>query len=652
MSGIATGRTPRTGAEWARDVERRLGQLENPRTQRVGPWVLSHRDGALIATRPGVGSDTVAGEVPAKYIDFGGTDVRTIRADNKATVAQAGAQLANTNIGTLLDGVLGTGHQMQDLVTFLTELLSAQSFQDLLDAIAHALGFEGPGHTIANIQTYIAGFWTGFSDMVTNSAAGSAAVLGSALQTAIGQAQTATNNFETIVENAVAGTVANVGTMLGNANTAAQSALGQINDATVNAFGGAATTATAFGNAVAAQFGGMVNSLFGVPTPAAVPAVVNRGLEAVKENIAAHSTQINALTNQMLGMYSGVGVSDLVDFANFADGPIPSMFTVSHSAFGAASIHNGVVAWDPDPDHPFNTGQTVTARYNVSESATDYQKISVVVPDLGPGGHFVIYGRANLSGSQRVQARIFQGDGLGIPDTCQIWRLGVSPTILASTPFLLQPGAEYSLFCGTSEGVRFFEVTCNGSLILPANDSLSLFGPSNRWWGFEQGAYKIDEENPDVVSVPPTIKSFSVADNTLGLLPGPAGTSYVSTSQATSSASYTDLATTGPEVTANVGASGAAMVFLSSHIGTSVNVKGSMSFAVSGATTIAANDNRRIAFQTPFGAGAGASASLGASFVVTGLIPGSNTFTAKYRADQFSPGFAGFENRRVEVVPL
>ena len=47
------GQPPQTDAEWARNVERRLRQLESPNTARVGPWVLSAPDGDLIATKPG-----------------------------------------------------------------------------------------------------------------------------------------------------------------------------------------------------------------------------------------------------------------------------------------------------------------------------------------------------------------------------------------------------------------------------------------------------------------------------------------------------------------------------------------------------------------------------------------------------------------------
>lgn len=50
---LAFPRPPGSDAEWARETERRLRLLENPRTVRIGMWVLSAISGRLIATKPG-----------------------------------------------------------------------------------------------------------------------------------------------------------------------------------------------------------------------------------------------------------------------------------------------------------------------------------------------------------------------------------------------------------------------------------------------------------------------------------------------------------------------------------------------------------------------------------------------------------------------
>lgn len=38
---MSLGSSPRSDAGWARDVERRLRQLETPRSVRMGPWMIS-----------------------------------------------------------------------------------------------------------------------------------------------------------------------------------------------------------------------------------------------------------------------------------------------------------------------------------------------------------------------------------------------------------------------------------------------------------------------------------------------------------------------------------------------------------------------------------------------------------------------------------
>ena len=65
-------RTPRTDAEWARSVEQRLRALDSRQTMRFGPWVISHSDGKLLATRPGQPAMEV-GSLPAEptVVDLG-----------------------------------------------------------------------------------------------------------------------------------------------------------------------------------------------------------------------------------------------------------------------------------------------------------------------------------------------------------------------------------------------------------------------------------------------------------------------------------------------------------------------------------------------------------------------------------------------------
>ena len=116
----------------------------------------------------------------------------------------------------------------------------------------------------------------------------------------------------------------------------------------------------------------------------------------------------------------------------------------------------------------------------------------------------------------------------------------------------------------------------------------------------------------------------------------------IATTETTTSSTFTDLATAGPAVTAITGAR--ALVYLGAAFdnndaaGTSL-----MGFDVSGASSVAASVVDSVSSQGTNGLRAGG------WFLVTGLTPGSNVFTAKYRT---ATGTAEFSGRRIIVVPL
>lgn len=121
----------------------------------------------------------------------------------------------------------------------------------------------------------------------------------------------------------------------------------------------------------------------------------------------------------------------------------------------------------------------------------------------------------------------------------------------------------------------------------------------------------------------------------------------VATSQTTASTTYTDLATVGPAVTVNTLTT--AWVDLSGNL-TNSNTANYvvMAFAVSGATTIAATDNLSITY---FTSSASSQLQGGCGFLVTGLTPGANTFTCKYRVGA-GGGTGTWSNRNIKVTPL
>jgi hypothetical protein len=73
-----------------------------------------------------------------------------------------------------------------------------------------------------------------------------------------------------------------------------------------------------------------------------------------------------------------------------------------------------------------------------------------------------------------------------------------------------------------------------------------------------------------------------------------------------------------------------------------------MGFAVSGSNTASAADNEAIMLCSAATVGTGVQGAVGARFCLTGLNPGTTTFTAKYRTNT---GTRTFLNRRIIVEP-
>lgn len=119
---------------------------------------------------------------------------------------------------------------------------------------------------------------------------------------------------------------------------------------------------------------------------------------------------------------------------------------------------------------------------------------------------------------------------------------------------------------------------------------------------------------------------------------------FVATSQSTTSSSYTDL-TTSQAVTITTGTKALVLVHARMTNNTT-NSSARMSFAVSGATTMAADDDKAI-FMTPYTAGE--PMQYGGHIYVTGLTAGSNIFTAKFRVGS---GTGTFSARYITVIDM
>ena len=126
-------------------------------------------------------------------------------------------------------------------------------------------------------------------------------------------------------------------------------------------------------------------------------------------------------------------------------------------------------------------------------------------------------------------------------------------------------------------------------------------------------------------------------------------TATVATEQGTTSATFTDLTTAGPAVTLTTGTK-ALVTFTSYSYNQTEGAGMAMSFAVSGATTVAASDTTA-SFNQPNGTVKADANRYSVTTLVTGLTAGSNTFTAKYKKTDVA-STALFKDRQILVIDM
>ncbi|MBG0560733.1 hypothetical protein [Actinoplanes aureus] len=200
--------------------------------------------------------------------------------------------------------------------------------------------------------------------------------------------------------------------------------------------------------------------------------------------------------------------------------------------------------------------------------------------------------------------------------------------------------AENIVLVGGSPMVNLPILNTSEASILAAGDVVSIL-VSGATWGI-LGRFTI----PGTPEAASALSSLRTASDT------------VTSQQGTSSTSFTDLATAGPEVPIAIGATGRALVTVSAEMqyevlrGFGVNTSGAyMSFQVSGANTLAPSSFRALMGSIRYATGQSGGVfdtdlrgEVGGSRTVLleGLTPGLTTFTAKYAAiNSGTPLFAG-----------
>lgn len=134
------------------------------------------------------------------------------------------------------------------------------------------------------------------------------------------------------------------------------------------------------------------------------------------------------------------------------------------------------------------------------------------------------------------------------------------------------------------------------------------------------------------------LKAMNIYDGTGWRWFGRPTADTVAATETTGSTSFTDLATVGPTVSIETGDAAEVTIYTQCSVNTPTQFV-VMGFAVSGATTIAAADNRAIGKSDTGNVFKG-----GATFLVEGLTPGVNVFRAKYRV---TGGTGSYNDRRI-----
>lgn len=230
--------------------------------------------------------------------------------------------------------------------------------------------------------------------------------------------------------------------------------------------------------------------------------------------------------------------------------------------------------------------------------------------------------------------------------TLQVTSVSVNPAV-AGTYYQCQPPGSSQLTMTlptpTLGAVIAFKLdSTSGSILITHNASEYILSPLSDTAFRTVGSITIS--NPDSYLI---LQSDGTNWHEMGSnvpISDQAFTAVVATGDTTTSTSYTATLSThsGPAVSLVTGLT--CFVMLSADINNGTNSDGAfMSFAVSGASTVAAADGFCIALVN--NTGGSIAAYLGSTFLVTGLTPGLNTFTANYRVS--GGGTGTFTNRKI-----
>jgi hypothetical protein len=200
---------------------------------------------------------------------------------------------------------------------------------------------------------------------------------------------------------------------------------------------------------------------------------------------AIKTIQSMQANNISINVVQGVLVN--IDFSNYPNGPLPSMFTVTYTGPGTST--QGIVKGNAQWVVGTNAARTATVLYNVAPTATDWQLIGGSMATAPSGGgvggppRIWVIGRSDAAGNNFVWARgyctgflTYKGDiGCTVAGVETVWATAIS----------FGWNMSIQLVCGVNNNPREYQVFAGTTLVYDYVEvgTTSMMGPSYRYWG-------------------------------------------------------------------------------------------------------------------------------------------------------------------------
>ncbi|ASR85527.1 minor tail protein [Mycobacterium phage Krueger] len=226
----------------------------------------------------------------------------------------------------------------------------------------------------------------------------------------------------------------------------------------------------------------VVNKFLGMGTSAASFDDAAAAMGTIYNQVQTSAVQLQDMIRQQTGDAHS-GKSYAVKFADYPNGPFPSVFTLTYSGTGTGyiSVVDGKATWNKAADGD----RLVIGKHNAGDTLTDYQTISGTVANpMDNGASNWLFGRCDASVQTFVYARGTRNSLLDFRAELGCYVGGVQYIFASNVP--ANPNFNLRVQIGTGKGLRNFQVFSGSDRIIDYTDSagISQVGADKRGWGF------------------------------------------------------------------------------------------------------------------------------------------------------------------------